>query len=170
MEYNEVRALVKRWLAGETTLAEEEALRNFFVGAQDGLPVDLQLYRPLFGQSAEAAGEKSRRKLVLHTDIASRSLHRPLRRWSGVAACIAAAVLATVAIVVPKRSYPGDIVCVVNGMIITEPTQIAAYTLEALEIASLNLRKPQQAISSELDGDPVMVRVGEMLNELIKTE
>ncbi len=164
--------LVKRWLAGETTLAEEAALRDFFGSAQEELPVDLQSCLPLFGQSAEAADERSDRKLVLHTDPVHRSIRRPLRRWLGAAAGIAAAVTVAIALfLAPGRSHSGDVICFVNGVHITDPGEIAAYTREALEIASDNLRKPGETLSSELDGDPTIARVGEMLNELfIKTE
>ncbi len=181
MGYNieETRALVERWLAGGTTLAEEAALRDFFSGAQDELPGDLQPYRLLFGQSAEAAGERSHRRLILHTEpnrpggiltgsVASR---RPLRRWiAGAAAAVVAIAVVTTLIFAPERASRGDILCVVNGVQITDPGQIAAYTREAFEIANDNLRKPGETLSSELGADPAFERVGEMLNELAKNQ
>lgn len=227
MEYNieHIRALVGRWLAGETTLAEEAALREFFAeidraqaggedgradGVQNELPADLQPFRLLFGQSAGAEGERSRRKLILHTEpthkptriphteaataatnpakqnitptphtILRRPAQKPLRRWIAATAGIAAAVAVGVALFVTPEHTPqntlhnapqSDILCVVNGVHITDPGEIVTYTREALEIASHNLQKPGQALSSTLGNDPALVRVGEMLNELTKNQ
>ncbi len=208
MEYNVemIRALTKRWLAGETTLAEEAALKEFFGGAYgvlNELPADLQPYRHLFGQSAEVAAARPGRKLVLHTEVAATAaadlatqntpgtaLGTPQRRflsrrarmtgwWTGIAA---AAVVAAIVIFAPGRGRNdgndgiggigegGDIMCVVNGVQITDPDQIALYTRQALEIASDNLQKPRQAISSQLKDDPGLARAGELLNQLIETE
>lgn len=178
MEYNieNIRAIAERWLAGETSLSEEAALREFFARSHNELPVDLRPYRLLFGQSAGSADERSHRKLILHTEpagrtavAAPRSGHRPLRRWMAAASAVAAAVIvAMVAIFSPVPASPDSIVCVVNGVRITDPDQISAYTREAFRIADDNLRKPGEALSSELSSDPAMTRVGEMLNELSK--
>ncbi len=209
---DDIRRLTARWLAGETTLAEEAALREFFGGnssggdgsggcggcgvrggdsnnfgdAQDELPADLEPCRLLFGQSARAAGERSRRNLVLHTPSAGEratkqraTKRHSLAGWTIAAASAAAAVAAivvAVAVFTPAGSGPGaeshsgDIVCLVNGERITDPDRIEAYTREALRLANDNLRRPGQSLSSELGGDPAMVRVGEMLNELIKNQ
>jgi hypothetical protein len=185
MEYSakQIRGLAERWLAGETSLDEEAALREFFGGVQEeGLPADLLPYRPLFGQSARAAGGRSHRKLVLHTEPTARSdkraegsertaIRQPLHRWITAAAGIAAAVVAAVAVLVAtEQSRTGDIVCVVNGVRISDPAQIEVYTREALEMVSENLKKPGQTLSSELGGEAALVRVGEMLNELSKNQ
>ncbi len=107
--------------------------------------------------------EKPERKLVLHREPVR------LRRLIVATSAVAAAVIVMVAVLVaPHRSHPsGDIVCVVNGVHITDPGQIAAYTREALETANHNLRRPGEALSSELS-DPSLERVSEMLNELAK--
>lgn len=169
MEYNvdDIRALAERWLAGETTLAEETALRDWFAGTQERLPVDLQLLGLLFGQIAQASDERSRRKPFLRTE----PVLIPLRRWMVAASGIAAAVLIAVTVfVAPEHAPQSDILCVVNGVKITDPGEIAAHTRYALKIVGDNLRKPGETLSSELGGDPAMARVGEMLNELTKTE
>ncbi len=171
MDYNveDIRALAERWLAAETTLAEEQALRKWFADTREELPVDLKPIGSMFGQSAEAAGERSHRKLILHTEPSHRTVSRQLRRW--IPAVSAAAILvAMLAIFTPGPAPQSDILCVVNGVRITDPDQIAAHTLEALEIADDNLKKPGEALSSELGSDPALVRVGEMLNELSKNQ
>jgi hypothetical protein len=58
----------------------------------------------------------------------------------------------------------------VNGVRITDPASIAAYTREALEIASDNLKRPGAVLSTTLGDDPTMIHVGEMLNELTKNQ
>jgi len=70
MDYNATRALVERWLAGETTLAEERRLREFFGAARCGLPPDLEACRPLFGAAGASAAEGPRRTLVLRAEPA----------------------------------------------------------------------------------------------------
>jgi hypothetical protein len=119
----------------------------------------------LSGQFAKMRLEKSGIKLVLHTET------RPLRRWIAAASGIAAAAIVAVAVLTTsERSHSGDIICYVNGVHITDPGEIEAYTREALEIAGENLRRPGETLVLELGSDPVMERVGEMLNELTKTK
>jgi hypothetical protein len=179
MDYkvNEIRALAQRWLAGETTLAEERVLREWFAEVQrEELPVDLVPIASMFGQSAQAAGERSHRKLVLHTEPAKQSApllkrSHPLRRWVAVASAAAAVVIAMVVIFTPAERAPqSDILCVVNGVQITDPDMIALHTREALKIADDNMQLPRRAISAEFASDPAMARVGEMLNELSKNQ
>jgi hypothetical protein len=173
MEYSEVRTLVERWLQGESTLGQEAVLREFFAGAEDGLPADLEACRLLFGQSAGAAAQRPSRKLILHTEPAPRLSRRTNRvKWLTVATgAAAAAVVTAIAILTPPPPSPTEnIVCMVNGVRITDPSSIAAYTREALEIASDNLKRPGATLSSNLAEDPGMARVGEMLNELTKNQ
>ncbi|MDR2895019.1 MAG: hypothetical protein LBU97_06115 [Alistipes sp.] len=212
----QIRTLAGRWLAGETTLEEEATLREFFATASTGvsddtkkdvrydLPADLQPYRPLFGHSAEAAGQRTSRRIVLHTDHTDHTAQaatthtaptagaptvsttapasRPMRRWIAAASGIAAAVAIAVTLLVGPGRYgddtgfgsegslstssTGDILCVVNGERITDPDRIALHTREAIELVNDNLSRPGRALSTKLDGDPAMARVGEMLNEL----
>ncbi len=180
MEHNvdHIRTLVGRWLASETTLAEEQTLRDYFDGVHpDVLPGDLRAYPHLFGQSVQAAGERSCRKLILHTEPASETpetakttIRRPLfRRISAMTAAAAATAAAVMMVFIsPEQPQGSDTVCVVNGVRITDPQEIAAYTRESLDIANDNLRKPGLILSSELSSDPALERVGEMLNELTK--
>jgi hypothetical protein len=182
MEYNDTgydraRTLVERWLAGETTLAEEAALREFFAGVEDELPDDLRPCRAMFGQSAGVAASRSPRKLILHTEpepVARRvSLlrrgfaGRSSTRWSVAAAVAAAAIVGTVLLITPERAVPeSDIVCMVNGVRITDPTAIDAYTRRALEMVNDNLQKPASAVESELTGNPALTRAARVLNSI----
>ncbi|WP_109700170.1 hypothetical protein [Chitinophaga deserti] len=48
MEYNDIRALLGKYWACESTEEEEEALRVFYAGHEGALPADLQEAAPLF--------------------------------------------------------------------------------------------------------------------------
>jgi hypothetical protein len=174
MEYKEVRALMERWLAGGTTLAEEAALRKFFADAEDGLPDDLRPGRALFGQGACAAAARSPRKLILHTGpepgagetpLPARS--RRLTRWSVIAASIAAAIVGVVVFINPPISQSGEeIVCTVNGVKITDPAAIELYTTRALKMVNDNLQKPAAAVESELTGNPALTRAAKVMKSI----
>jgi hypothetical protein len=168
MEYDQVKALAERWLAGGTTLAEEAALREWFAAArEEGLPVDLQPFGLLFGQSAQAAGERSHRKLVLHTEPAGRPAPTLRRRWIAAASAVAAAVAVAARVLTIHPGAPqSDILCVVNGVRITDPEQIESYTRHALGVVNDNLGKPGRAISSELAGNPALERAARVLQRL----
>jgi hypothetical protein len=170
MEYNEVKALCERWLSGASSLTEEAALREFFTSPDAGLPADLEPYRLMFDGISRAASLRSNRALILRTY--NKQPRMRLTRWFLTAAAgAAAAAVTTVMLIIPNpTTSENNIVCTVNGVRITDPARIAAYTREALEIASDNLNKPGAALSTTLGTDPAMIRVGEMLNELTKTD
>jgi hypothetical protein len=186
MEYSDLKVLAERWLAGETTLTEENALREHFGatrelsagGEPEGVPADMRPLAAIFAYGAEAADERPARPMKMHTVNATpkmlrRPMSGPVRLW--IAATVAAAaVIAGIALFValphPAGTGGDPIVCMVNGVRITDPDQIAAYTLEALQIASDNLRRPSETISATLGNDPAIVRVGEMLDQLTKNE
>jgi hypothetical protein len=181
MDYkvDDIRVLTQRWLAGETTLVEEDVLREWFARMQrEELPVDLVPIASMFGQNREAMGQRPGRKLILHTEPApqpalSLKRSRPLRRLVAATSAVAAAiVIAMVAIFAPESTPASqtDILCVVNGVRITDPAQIALHTREALEIADRNMQLPRRTLSAEFASDPAMARVGEMLNELSKKQ
>lgn len=53
MDYNNIRALLEKYWAGESSLEEEEQLRHFFVTHQQQLPPDLLEAASLFRYFAE---------------------------------------------------------------------------------------------------------------------
>jgi hypothetical protein len=175
MDYKEIRALVGSWLAGETTLVEEEALRRFFVGERfsaEGsmtLPADLEPLRLMFLQNASEAGLHPERRVVLHTERLSH-VERSPRRW--IVTVAAAAALTGIGIFVgPGAGVDrGGIVCVVDGVRITDPRQIEQYTREAIGIVNDNLERTSLAVASRLGSPPAMARIGEMIDQLTKTE
>jgi hypothetical protein len=172
MDYNDVKALVARWLEGSTTLAEETALREFFAApdtlndSNADLPADLEPYRLIFRQTSAASALKPARALILRTE----PVRRPLRRWIIAAASVAAAALIAVALVGgPEPLRTGQTICMVNGVRITDPAAIEAYTRQALATASENLQKPGEAISSTLAGNPALDRAARII-ETITTQ
>ncbi|MEM1216706.1 MAG: hypothetical protein AAGJ82_13515, partial [Bacteroidota bacterium] len=87
----QIKALLERYFAGETTLAEEQTLRQYFTTEE--VPPEWSAYRDLFGYFAAAETEKSTR------DYASviRQL-RPRRRWLSYAAAVLLLLAATTGI------------------------------------------------------------------------
>lgn len=57
MEYNEIRNILEKYWEGESSLAEEAQLRDFFSRHDGDLPADLREVAPLFAYF-HAAGEK----------------------------------------------------------------------------------------------------------------
>jgi len=61
MNTDEIRQLIDKYLAGDTSLSEEQTLRNYFAGKS--VPKDLQLYAEIFDASQALAEETSPDKL-----------------------------------------------------------------------------------------------------------
>ncbi|WP_348824451.1 hypothetical protein [Flavobacterium aestuarii] len=80
MEFNKMEALLEKYFEGETSIAEENELKNYFLSA-DAAP-HLEQYKPLFGYFAEAKNDKSSKDLPL---IAKRKN----AVWLSIAASIA---------------------------------------------------------------------------------
>ncbi len=72
MEYNNIRALLEKYWACETTEAEEAELRVFYAVHEEPLPADLQEAAPLFryfhAEGESAFGEKEPDMPELFTD------------------------------------------------------------------------------------------------------
>jgi len=72
MELANVEKLLDRYFEGETTLKEEQALREYFKG--ENIPAHLAPYTALFNGFAMAQQERSNRELVLSETIQKRSV------------------------------------------------------------------------------------------------
>ncbi len=168
MEYNveNIRQLAEKYFRGETTLSEEAVLREYFNNSNE-VPADLQAYSLLFGQSAKALAGRPRRELILHAETPRKPLQRRrlVAAISGLAA--AAAVMTAVFMTIDlTKSQRSDIVCYVNGHLVTDPQAALEYTQEALEIINAKLQKPAGYISPKTESTATMSRVGDMLNAL----
>ncbi len=169
MEYKieNIRSLVAKYFDGETTLAEEKTLRDFFNSPGD-IPEDLQACRALFAHHAAASAETSHRKLALHTEPSSVAPRvRPLYRWIFVAAGVAAAVLVTFFVQInPGHTNHGDILCYVNGVRITDRREAMEYTRQTFDKVSVEVQRSIEGISEKMQANPGMRSVGDILNGL----
>ncbi|GEQ85984.1 hypothetical protein ULMS_14920 [Patiriisocius marinistellae] len=84
MEYNKIKGLLDSYFEGNTTLAEEQLLRDYFKSSN----VDLSLvqFAPLFNGMSQAAQEVSSGMIVLPNE------QKPNRWWIGIAAMLTIAV------------------------------------------------------------------------------
>lgn len=105
-EYNDIREILNRWYDGNTTLAEQQRLADFFATDRE-LPADLEMEREMFRAMAEAGEDyavmpvevSERITAALDTEMAGEGVER--RKGSGwrrraMTACAAAACLAVV--------------------------------------------------------------------------
>jgi len=56
MEFNKMEALLEKYFEGETSIAEENELKNYF--SSSNVASHLEQYKPLFGYFVEAKNEK----------------------------------------------------------------------------------------------------------------
>nr|WP_315203406.1 hypothetical protein [uncultured Flavobacterium sp.] len=63
MEFNKMEALLEKYFEGETSIAEENELKNYFSAAN--VAPHLEQYKPLFGYFAEAKKEIFEKELPL---------------------------------------------------------------------------------------------------------
>ncbi|WP_372917107.1 hypothetical protein [Salegentibacter sp.] len=92
MERDKVERLLKKYLAGETTRAEEKSLKNYFL--KNKVPAHLEKYRSRF--SFQDQNRKS---------IQSRVSGKKFYVWSGVAAII---ILALVGVFLLKGEFSSN--------------------------------------------------------------
>lgn len=168
MEYKVeyIRMLAAKYFNGETTLAEEKILRDFFGFCRD-VPEDLQACRALFAHHTATSAETSHLKLALHTEpspVASRI--GPLYRWM-IAAGVAAAVLGVILVqVIPTHTNHSDFLCYVNGVRITDRQEAMEYSRQTFDKVSVEVQRSVEGISEKMQTDPGMRSVGEILNGL----
>ncbi len=113
----EIRNLLERWFAGETTLDEERTLREFFRDDPRAAAEEWTEARALFGYLSDEARRQAPAARVL-------PLHR--RRWAIIAALAACvAVVCTVRIVTTDRpADPTQAVAWIDGQPVTDPDSI----------------------------------------------
>jgi hypothetical protein len=63
MEFNKMEALLEKYFEGETSIAEENELKNYF--SSSNVAPHLEQYNPLFGYFAEAKKENFEKDLPL---------------------------------------------------------------------------------------------------------
>ena len=82
MELDSVKKLLERYFEADTTVAEEELLRDYF--SKENIPDDLKPYAPLFGFVAKAKKERFAKPLDLGPEqkLGGSSLYK----WLSIAA------------------------------------------------------------------------------------
>ncbi|WP_264563454.1 hypothetical protein [Flavobacterium sp. N3904] len=65
MEYNKMEALLEKYFEGETSIAEENELKDYF--SSPNVAEHLEQYRPLFGYFAKAKDDTFTQKVALHS-------------------------------------------------------------------------------------------------------
>ena len=63
MEFNKMEALLEKYFEGETSIAEENVLKNYF--SSSNVAPHLEQYRPLFGYFTEAKEQKFTNEVLL---------------------------------------------------------------------------------------------------------
>lgn len=150
MNENTIRELLGRYMDGETTLAEEKALGEYFAAA-DEVPADIAYAREMFRYFGAAAGAKPERAFDIPAQEAmppvrkprsSRRAHR-IWAWAGSAAAAAAAIVAVAMLVSQNGKPEGEVVyCYINGEPVTDYDLAYAYTQGALGLIEDNMKKP----------------------------
>lgn len=115
MNTSEIEALLDKYYEGETTLAEEKLLRDFFCG--DDVPASLLSHRPMFGYFASEAAVSSSedlqdkslvRRLNQYRDYAGPESIHPAKRRMFYMSGIAAGFLILLSLVFALRNEVGN--------------------------------------------------------------
>ena len=84
MELNKIEILIEKHLAAETTLAEENSLREYF--STNNVPPHLQQYKALF----------SYYKIAKNEEAPNREFHTPKRSFKWISVAASAAILLSI--------------------------------------------------------------------------
>ena len=128
-----IKQLLDKYLDGETSSAEERALRGYFTNRDNNIPEEWMPYRALFAYIAE---ERADAVETAPTDDSSLNKARKTGRhgWIYTAFTAAAAILiAVVMIALPRQS---DNYAVIDGKVYTNKKVVEEEALKALEMVS----------------------------------
>lgn len=151
MSINEIETLLDKYYEGETTLAEEKLLKEFFSG--DDVPARLQQHQPLFRFFADEARQSSSetkqdeiliRRMAGYTVETRLETRPPLRKTMHYLSGIAAGLLILISLVFVIRNEVGNN----RHEQIAEPTVEEAYTqtTQALLLVSVGLNTGFNAV------------------------
>ena len=175
IDLTNINQAIERFLAAETTLAEEEDIYRFYAAHPSGtLPTDVERMRGMFAWYG--AGLDESLDPVAQTSSPARrpSVALPrLRRWQWLSVAASLAVLLTVGFTFFR---PGDRVeetayVVINGEIVTDPAIVESQSMKLQAIFDRAERKfasvsatgvTAPSLEDQLDMDNPIVR--EMVN------
>lgn len=136
MVYNrsEIEELLNRYFEGETSLQEEQTLKEYFLNA-DNVPAKWNYAKAMF------TGFSSNKEVTSHT-VAVKKKEMPLKR---IAAAVAVVALLSVsfALFVPKEK---EIYCYVNGKPVTDYELALKHAERAFGIMEKEISKPAQSL------------------------
>lgn len=128
-----IKQLLDKYLDGETSSAEERALRGYFTNKGNNIPEEWMPYRALFTYIAEERTDEGETAETIDINVnkAGKS-HR--RGWIYAAATAAAAILiAVVMISLPRQN---DNYAVIDGKVYTNKKVVEDEALKALQMVS----------------------------------
>ncbi|CCY83945.1 putative uncharacterized protein [Prevotella sp. CAG:1185] len=128
-----IKQLLDKYLDGETSSAEERALRGYFTNKGNNIPEEWMPYRALFTYIAEERADEGETAETIDINVnkAGKS-HR--RGWIYAAATAAAAILiAVVMISLPRQN---DNYAVIDGKVYTNKKVVEDEALKALQMVS----------------------------------
>lgn len=128
-----IKQLLDKYLDGETSSAEERALRGYFTNKGNNIPEEWMPYRALFTYIAEERTDEGETAETIDINVnkAGKS-HR--RGWIYAAATAAAAILIAVVMISLPRS--NDNYAVIDGKVYTNKKVVEDEALKALQMVS----------------------------------
>lgn len=136
MVYNrsEIEELLNRYFEGETSLQEEQTLKEYFLNA-DNVPAKWNYAKAMF------TGFSSNKEVTSHT-VAVKKEGMPLKRIAAAVAVVAL-LSVSVALFVPKEK---EIYCYVNGKPVTDYELALKHAERAFGIMEKEISKPAQSL------------------------
>lgn len=128
-----IKQLLDKYLDGETSSAEERALRGYFTNKGNNIPEEWIPYRALFTYIAEERTDEGETAETIDINVnKAGKAHR--RGWIYAAATVAAAILIAVVMISLPRS--NDNYAVIDGKVYTNKKVVEDEALKALQMVS----------------------------------
>lgn len=128
-----IKQLLDKYLDGETSSAEERALRGYFTNKGNDIPEEWMPYRALFTYIAEERADEGETAETIDINVnKAGKAHR--RGWIYAATTAAAAILIAVVMISLPRS--NDNYAVIDGKVYTNKKVVEDEALKALQMVS----------------------------------
>lgn len=128
-----IKQLLDKYLDGETSSAEERALRGYFTNKGNDIPEEWMPYRALFTYIAEERADEGETAETIDINV-NKAVKAHRRGWIYAAATAAAAILiAVVMISLPRQN---DNYAVIDGKVYTNKKVVEDEALKALQMVS----------------------------------
>lgn len=146
MQIDDIDSLISKYTDGETTVAEEQQLRNFF--AQDPLllPDELKPFCALFRWEQQEHCKQAAKQSVSSTETDVLKKQKRLPNWIVAAVSAVAAVVITMFVVRHNLTKTGDY-AIINGECTTNKNMVQHEAEAALNMVSANEGEDFQALS-----------------------